>query len=127
MELKTFDDPNEKLFRAVWPTDTYWKDNGKVSSAAFSIRKGEDGISVQRALKRNDSEVIRSMSKLHGGIVYVTTRTCKEEDVKIEHKPSRDSYWHSILITDRESRIANKQRLKLARAAIVVRDRDYKS
>ena len=68
----------EKLYRAVLPTDMFWKDNGKVSSAAFLSRKG--GCSVDRGFFRDDNAVVLDMEKrnLKGDIIAVTVLNCRK-------------------------------------------------
>lgn len=76
-----FDDPNEKLFRAVRPAPMFWKSNGTLSSAAFIDRRG--GLSVDRAKNRPPSEAVAFMKNqgFEGTVVSVTVANCTSAEV----------------------------------------------
>lgn len=118
MEVKDFADKSEKLFRAVLEPSKkpkLWRSNGKVSNAVFETRKhlDEKGISVDRALGRNDKEAIDfTQSHLSGWVVSLTVEDCDNNSVIIMHTPSKDNIFHSEIRypeSDSEIEIKRKQ------------------
>lgn len=118
MEVKAFTDKSEKLFRAVWDPSKkpkFWRSNGKVSNAAFEIRKhlNEKGVSVDRALGRSDNEAIDfALSHLSGWVVSLTVEDCDNNSVVIMHTPSKGNIFHSEMCypdSDTEIEIKRKQ------------------
>ena len=70
----------EKLYRAVYPSRMYWKENGQLSSAAFLSKSA--GCSMERGDMREDVEVISHMRELNfrGHIVSVQVKNCLDAD-----------------------------------------------
>ena len=115
-------EPNEKLYRAVYPDAMFWKDNGKVSSAAFLSRKG--GCSVDRGDYRNDTAVVQDMRERNfkGSIISVTVQDCINTAAETVYAPSRVNIYHSEIYGNEERKLLTAgQRKHLANSAIVVR------
>ena len=113
---------DEKLYRAVFPYDMYWKEDGSVSSAAFLDRKRE-GLSVERGNMRDDHEVVDDMRQMNfiGHIVSVTVKNCTETDALVLYRPSKRSSYHSEIHGTMDNPLLSpKQRKYLSRSAIVV-------
>ncbi|MBQ4470381.1 MAG: hypothetical protein II917_09635 [Synergistaceae bacterium] len=111
----------EKLYRAVLPTDMFWKDNGKVSSAAFLSRKG--GCSVDRGFFRDDNAVVLDMEKrnLKGDIIAVTVLNCREVEAVPIYAPSKNNIYHSEIHGSNEHiPLSPRQRKHLANSAVIV-------
>lgn len=91
-----FEDPNEKLFRAVRPAPMFWKSNGTLSSAAFIDRRG--GVSVDRAKNRPPSEAVAFMKNqgFEGTVVSVTVANCTSSEVHahLVEAPLSDNPFH---------------------------------
>lgn len=114
-------EPDEKLYRAVYPDAMFWKDNGKVSSAAFLSRKG--GCSVDRGNYRNDPAVVQDMRgrNFKGSIIFVTVQDCIDANAEAIYAPSRNNIYHSEIYGNKEHKLLTAgQRKHLADSAIVV-------
>lgn len=107
---------DEKLYRAVLPPDyakMFWKENGSLSSAAFSDPKG---LSVERGDFRGDEVVIAGMKKFFRGcIVSVTAKQCRNVDAVIKYLPTKRSNYHSEIHGSESKKLLSKpQRRALA-------------
>ena len=114
-------EPDEKLYRAVYPDAMFWKDNGKVSSAAFLSRKG--GCSVDRGYYRNDTVVVQDMRSRNfkGSIISVTVQNCIDVDAETVYAPSKANTYHSEIYGNKERRLLTAgQRKHLADSAVIV-------
>ena len=114
-------EPDEKLYRAVFPDSMFWKRNGQVSSAAFLSRRG--GCSVDRGNYRDDSVVVQDMRNRNfkGSIVAVTVQDCRDVDAIVVYAPSRTNIYHSEILKDTEHELLTAgQRKHLAVSAVVV-------
>ena len=114
-------EPNEKLYRAVYPDAMFWKDNGKVSSAAFLSRKG--GCSVDRGDYRNDTAVVQDMRERNfkGSIISVTVQDCINVKAEAIYAPSRTNIYHSEIYSNKERKLLTAgQRKHLADSAVIV-------
>ena len=113
--------PDEKLYRAVYPDSMFWKNNGKVSSAAFLSRRG--GCSVDRGYYREDNTVVQDMRSRNfkGSIIAVTVQDCRDVLATPVYAPSRINIYHSEIhgSTEREQLTAG-QRKHLADSAVVI-------
>lgn len=110
----------EKLYRAVLPKDTFWKENGSLSSAAF---KDKNGLSVDRQKERTDAEAVEFFHKRKfvGEIVYVRVRNCNEVQALVRYLPSRGNAFHSEIHKNwQEKQLSNSQAKKLAQCAKIV-------
>lgn len=110
---------DEKLYRAVYPASRakrLWQKNGKISSAAF---KDPRGCSVERARKRINEDVIKSVKeKLEGCVVSVTVLKCKEVDACVKYKPTKKNDYHSEIHKSMiEIELTDGQAVKLSRQA----------
>lgn len=86
----------EKFYRAVFPPEIremFWKENGKVSSAAFLDKKG---LSVERGNFRQNSEVLETMKSFFvGKVISVTVKNCLDINAIPKYLPSERSIFHS--------------------------------
>lgn len=111
----------EKLYRAVYPSRMYWKENGQLSSAAFLSKSA--GCSMERGDMREDVEVISHMRELNfrGHIVSVQVKNCLDADAVVEYSPSKANEYHSEIYGNEEHRhLSPRQRRHLAETAIIV-------
>ena len=120
MDNHFFDD--EKLYRAVFPASRmpcFWKENGKLSSAAL---KDPKGLSVERGNYRNDTEVIYSMQKdFTGNIVRLDVKQCREVNAVVVYLPTQRSEYHSEIHGNNTRRIlSNTQAHALANQAVLI-------
>lgn len=114
-------DPYEKLYRAVYPPEImpmFWKENGEISSAVF---KDKNGLSVERAGGRTESDIIGEMRLLfYGSILSVFVRDCISCNAVLKYLPSRRSVYHSEIHGSEERIILSQSQCKyLAKAAII--------
>lgn len=86
--------PDEPLFRAVKPTNIYWKDDGTVSSAAF---KDSQGASVDRLGDRLESDAVNALhhNMPTSGIISVTYQNCLDVNAVVQYKPKDTNLYHS--------------------------------
>ena len=114
---------DEKLYRAVFPGNMYWKCDGTLTSAVFKDRyKG--GLSVQRGDGRNDAEVIHHMDSLgyEGAIVFVTVEDCKSVHALVKYAPTKNSKYHSEIHRSNEIALLSQSQAKhLANKAVIVK------
>jgi hypothetical protein len=100
---------NELLFRAVWPPDVndmYWKDNGKLSSAAFMDK---NGVSVTRDGGRPLEKVVEYMKTTFSGyIVSLKVFQCYEVDSYVKYLPEPDNDYHSEIHGSKDKVILSK-------------------
>ena len=118
-------EPDEKLYRAVYPDAIFWKDNGDVSSAAFLSKRG--GCSVDRADFRDDSDVVLNMRNrgFKGSIITVTVQNCRDIKAEVIYSPSKNNIYHSEILKDKEhEKLTAGQRKFLARHAVIVSNDD---
>lgn len=114
-------EPDEKLYRAVFPDALFWKLNGRVSSAAFLSRKR--GCSVDRGFYREDCAVVLDMKQRNfkGSVATVTVQDCKDINAETVYAPSKVNAWHSEIHGSRENeKLTAGQRKHLAEVAVVV-------
>lgn len=117
--MNEFFPDDEKLYRAVYPpeqADMFWKDDGSVSSAAFS---DPNGLSVERGNFRTDDAVIEEMKKqFTGRVVSVNAKQCRDVQAVIRYLPTRRSAYHSEIYGSKEKKLLTKsQRRRLAEVA----------
>ena len=119
--IKTFNEPSEKVFRAVRPKELYWESDNRVSSAVFDLRPNEDFISFDRADGRKDEEACVAMhKKLTGKIVSLRVEQCKTENTDLKHFPSKNNPYHSgLTYSTSDKMIIERTKHLLARKAYV--------
>lgn len=118
---KPFDEPSEKVFRAVWPSKLYWESDNRVSSAVFDLRGDEEFLSFDRADGREDKEACIAMhERLTGKIMSLRVEQCKTDSTDLKHVPSKNNPYHSGLSysTSNKMIIARTKHL-LARNAFI--------
>lgn len=106
-----FDDPNEKIFRAVKPSPLFWASEDRVTSCVFDLRVNETGLSFDRANGRSDKSCCDRMHKnLEGAIISLKAEICfKFKEINLEHDPSHNNPYHSQLYYSTENRNTLKQ------------------
>jgi len=115
-------DPNspvadtETLYRAVRAWPKYWKENGKLSPAAF---KDSRGLSVDRDGDRNEGKVIHDFRKrkFDGTLISVGAKECKELNVYLKPKPPKWPYHVLVLDSQNEIVISDEKCDKLRQIA----------
>lgn len=103
---------SELLYRAVRPNDMYWKENGKLSSAAFKDRAG---LSVLRGYGREDFTVVGEMRSLDlvGEVVKVTVLDCRTVKAVVKYLPSRNSKYHSEIHGSNDTKLLSDRQCKI--------------
>lgn len=112
---------DEKLYRAVLPNPMFWKDNGKLSSAAFLSKHG--GCSVDRGDYREDNTVVLDMRNRNfkGSIIAVTVQACYDTLAVPVYAPSRNNIYHSEIHGSSErEHLTPAQRKHLADSVVIV-------
>lgn len=112
---------NEKLFRAVYPSEImplFWKENGEVSSAVFKDKKG---LSVERAGNRDELTIVDSMRRFfYGVIISVRTQDCWACRAVLKYLPTKRSIYHSEIHGSEDRVLLSQSQCKyLARVAKV--------
>jgi hypothetical protein len=112
----------EKLYRAVYPPDImpmFWKENWEVSSAVF---KDKNGLSVERAGCRNESEVISDIrSRFLGAIIWILVGDCMTCNAVVKYLPSKRSIYHSEIHGSEDIKLLSQSQCKyLAKASRVM-------
>lgn len=94
---------NERLYRAVLPSDMYWKKDGKISSAVF---KDSKGLSCDRDLGRVDSSLcvstLLNYLQRDRTVVSISYSECIEVNTLVEYDPIPDNCYHSLILNDNE-------------------------
>ncbi len=90
----------ELLYRGVLPDSVFWKEDGKLSSAAFKTRKNEDGISVDRQMLRPAEEALQfALNHLHGTIVTVSVADVHRCGADVRSDPIGDiNPFHAVIL-----------------------------
>ena len=97
--------PKEKLYRAVRPIEMFVKENGGITSAAFTDSDKESGLSVDKQNNRTNETSINFISdKREGWIVSVKVKHCDEKNIEYCHVPIEDNPYHSELSKDRDNK-----------------------
>lgn len=99
MQILSFDDPNEKIFRIAKRGKLYWDSNGKVSSSVFDLRINEEGLSFDRANGRDDKACCESLHKrLNGVIISLKVKNVSDiDEIRLDHTPSPNNQFHAEL------------------------------
>lgn len=111
---------DEKLYRAVIPSDMFIKEDGSLSSAAY---KSHDGCSVDRGNGRDDQEAADFMlMHLKGNIYSVEVSDCESKDIFVKYEPTEGNIYHSELYknTQREDMTKSQCRF-LAQVSKLIR------
>ena len=111
---------SELLFRAILPNPVFWKSDGSLSSAAFKIRSGENGLSVDRQMNRSIDECIAFISQtLQGSIVSVSVSDVHTYGAEVVYDPIEGhNEFHSLIIrNDATKRLTPGQAKNLASIA----------
>lgn len=97
MSTIPFDDPNEKIFRAIKHKDLYWDSNGNITSSVFDLKPNEKGLSFDRAHHRSDQDCCLLMhTRLSGKIISLRVEQCFNiEKIALHHTPSILNFYHS--------------------------------
>ena len=108
------------LLRRIPISPSYIKPDGSISSFAFTLKKGEDGIStdLERLADKDKSVLDRTkyrLAKINAGII----RNDINDGLDCKHNPLPDNYAHS-LITSQTGKISDSKSRAMARSAIVV-------
>lgn len=115
-----FEDPNEKLFRAVRPWSTFWeKKDGRISAAALI---DPNGLSVDRAQGREVSDALNLMkkNKFKGTMVSVTVSNCLHPSIQAvicEAASSFNPYHCEIHGSTNSKPLSKLQAFRLAQCA----------
>lgn len=109
----------EKLYRAVYPPDimpVFWKENGEISSAVFKDKKG---LSVERAGRRGEEEVVTNMRVyFHGLIISLFSEDCTACGAVLKYLPTKRSIYHSEIHGSEDRILLSQSQCKyLAKAA----------
>lgn len=107
---------SETLYRAVRAWPKYWKENGRLSPAAF---KDSKGLSVDRDGDRNEKKVVHDFRKrkFEGTLISVGARECIELNVYLKPKPKKWPYHVLVLDSQNEIVISDEKCDKLRQIA----------
>ncbi|HEY5405795.1 MAG TPA: hypothetical protein VIJ92_01860 [Ginsengibacter sp.] len=108
------------LLRRIPISPSYIKPDGSISSFAFTLKKGEDGIStdLERLADKDKSVLDRTkyrLAKINAGII----RNDINDGLDCKHNPLPDNYAHS-LITSQSGKISDSKSRAMSRSAVIV-------
>ena len=108
------------LFRRIPVIPSHIKPDGSISRAAFSLRKGEDGIStdLERLANPGISVLDRtrfSLARINAGFI----RTQINDGLDCIHNPLPENYAHS-LITSQTGKISDTKSRAMAKSAVII-------
>jgi len=108
------------LLRRIPAFPNYIKPDGSITSFAFSLRKGEDGIStdLERLANRDVSVLDRTkfrLARVNAGLI----RNDINDGLDCIHSPLPENYAHS-LITSQSGKITDLKSRAMARNAAIV-------
>ncbi len=108
------------LLRRIPISPSYIKPDGSISSFAFSLKKGEDGIStdLERLADKNKTVLDRTkfrLAKINAGFI----RNDINDGLDCIHNPLPENYAHS-LITSRTGKISDSKSRAMARNTEVI-------
>lgn len=108
------------LLRRIPVYPPYIKSDGSISSFAFSLKKGEDGIStdLERLADKDKSVLDRTrfrLAKINAGFI----RNDINDGLDCIHNPLPENYAHS-LITSASGKISDSKSRKMAGNATLV-------
>ena len=108
------------LLRRIPISPSYIKPDGSITSFAFSLRKGEDGISTD--LERLSNPDISALDRTRFRLARINAGFIRNEindGLDCIHNPLPENYVHS-LITSQTGKISDSKSRAMARNAIVV-------
>ncbi len=114
MIIEIIKDEDRLLRRARFPDPSYIRDDMTVTSFAFKLRKGENGLSVDIERLTTYSKSINDPSKYR--LFAVKAIEIREAGVECVHKPNTLNYAHAEIIGD----ITNSVSSKLAKLAVYI-------
>jgi len=105
------------LLRRIPAFPNYIKPDGSITSFAFSLRKGEDGIStdLERLANRDVSVLDRTrfrLAKINAGFI----RNDINDGLNCIHNPLPENYAHSLITSD-TGKISDSKSRAMARGA----------
>lgn len=108
------------LLRRIPISPSYIKPDGSITSFAFSLRKGEDGISVDLERLADYNTAIQDktkfrLAKINAGFI----RNEIGDGLDCIHNPLPGNYAHS-LITANTGKISDSKSRAMARNAVIV-------
>jgi hypothetical protein len=108
------------LLRRIPISPSYIKPDGSITSFAFHLKKGEDGIStdLERLADRDTSVLDRTrfrLVKINAGFI----RNNINDGLDCIHNPLPENYAHS-LITSRTNKISESKSRQMARNTEII-------
>lgn len=108
------------LLRRIPISPSYIKPDGSITSFAFSLKKGEDGIStdLEKLADKEKSVLDRTrfrLAKINAGFI----RNYINDGLDCIHNPLPENYAHS-LITSSPNKISESKSRQMARNAEIV-------
>ena len=108
------------LLRRIPVYPPYTKPDGSTSSFAFSLKKGEDGIStdLERLADKDKSILDRAkfrLAKINAGYI----RNEINDGLECIHNPLPENYAHSLIIS-KTGKISESKSRAMARNAVIV-------
>jgi hypothetical protein len=108
------------LLRRIPISPSYIKPDGSISSFAFTLKKGEDGISTD--LERLADYDVSIQDKTRFPLAKINVGYIRNEindGLNCIHKPLPDNYAHS-LITSETGKITDSKSRTMARNAVII-------
>lgn len=108
------------LLRRIPISPSYIKPDGSITSFAFSLRKGEDGISTDLERLTNYDISIQDktkyrLAKINAGFI----RNEINDGLDCIHSPLPENYAHSLIISQTDKISDSKSRI-MARTVVIV-------
>lgn len=110
----------DNLLRRIPILPNYIKPDGSISGFAFSLRKGEDGIStdLERLTSHQTSVLDRTkfrLAKVNAGII----RNEINDGLDCMHNPLPENYAHSLIVSQTGKITGSKSRAMARKSEVV--------
>ena len=111
----------DNLLRRIPILPNYIKPDGSLSSFAFSLRKGEDGIStdLERLTNHQTSVLDRTrfrLARINAGVI----RNKINDGLDCIHNPLPENYAHSLIVSQTGKITDSKSRMMARKAEVVL-------
>lgn len=112
---------DDNLLRRIPILPSYIKSDGSISSFAFSLRKGEDGIStdLERLTDYQTSVLDRTkfrLARINAGII----RNEINDGLDCMHNPQPNNYAHSLIVSQTGKITDSKSRMMARKVEVVL-------
>jgi hypothetical protein len=113
--------PDDDLYRRIVPDNVT---NGELNAGAYSLRPGEEHLSVDIARLTSPEECLARAGRTDLGLAILNVSDVIALDLVVEHDPVRGDPASHMPVNDAHARIIGENsrpvRAKLARASVIL-------